>query len=124
MNLGRVIRRGREKNGLTRKYLAMEFEVTVGTISNWENNIRIPSATDFIKLAKMLDIVSDIFPQYEKKQEDPDKFTEIVRSNVKPKPETDKYTIASLATNNEILTKRVDKVEAEIRAIKKIMDNT
>ncbi len=42
---GKVISKLRHKAGLTQKQLADKMELTVQTISNWENGLRVPRLT-------------------------------------------------------------------------------
>ena len=66
MNIGEAIKKGRKRKKLNQKELASMMDVSCGTISHWEQNTRSPQAKDLIKLANMLDIVTDLFPGYMK----------------------------------------------------------
>ena len=64
VDLGKIIRNGRIKKGLSQKQLANKLQVRPNQISKWEHNYQLPRSTDLIKLANELDIVYDIFPAY------------------------------------------------------------
>lgn len=64
IDIGKIIRNGRIKKGLSQKQLANKLRVRPNQISKWEHNYQLPRSTDLIKLANELDIVYDIFPTY------------------------------------------------------------
>lgn len=72
MDIGQIIKLGRIKKGLKQKDIADAMGVSVSLISSWENNTRNPNADEIIKLANMLDVVSELFPGYAKKNSNND----------------------------------------------------
>lgn len=66
--LGKIIRKGRLKRDITQEELAAFFGMTKAAISKWENGITSPPSSMLMDLAIKLDIVSDLFPGYERKE--------------------------------------------------------
>lgn len=58
---GKLIYYLRRQRGLSQNDLAKEFEVTRGTISNWEIGRRTPSVKQFIDLADFFGVSLDLF---------------------------------------------------------------
>ena len=65
LNIGEAIRRGRRIKKLTQKELAKILGVSPALVSLWENQARIPSGDELIKIARYLDIVHLLFPDYQ-----------------------------------------------------------
>lgn len=51
-----IIKRAMQKKNMTEEQLANKIGVKKKTVSNWANDIEIPSATYQAKLSKVLDI--------------------------------------------------------------------
>lgn len=58
-NFGRRLKTARKAKGLTQKALAQRLNVEQSTISNYEKNVRIPSAATLIELSKQLQVTVD-----------------------------------------------------------------
>lgn len=58
---GKLIYYLRRQRGLSQNDLATEFEVTRGTISNWEIGRRTPSVKQFIDIADFFGVSLDLF---------------------------------------------------------------
>lgn len=58
---GKLIYYLRRQRGLSQNDLATKFEVTRGTISNWEIGRRTPSVKQFIDLAEYFGVSLDLF---------------------------------------------------------------
>ena len=69
IDIGKLIREGRRKKGLTQHKLAEILKVDTSSVSRWENNEKIPSGDTLINLAILLNLVSDLFPDYNKTQQ-------------------------------------------------------
>lgn len=60
-DIGELIRRYREKNGLTQKELASRLKLSASTIGMYEQNRRTPDLDTLRELAKIFDIPASIF---------------------------------------------------------------
>ncbi|BBM87292.1 helix-turn-helix domain-containing protein [Candidatus Uabimicrobium amorphum] len=69
INIGKAIKKGLDKNNLTRKAFAKVMGKSLSLVSEWTRNVKTPSGRDIIKIAIYLDIVEDLFPGYVKKDE-------------------------------------------------------
>lgn len=63
-NLGEIIRKGRERMGLSKSELARLMDVSHAAVTYWESGTNFPSAPCLIMLMKRLNIVQDVFPEY------------------------------------------------------------
>jgi transcriptional regulator with XRE-family HTH domain len=70
-DIGKLIKEGRRKKGLTQHKLAEMLKVDTSSISRWESNEKVPSGDTLIKLAILLNIVPDLFPDYDKIKQQP-----------------------------------------------------
>lgn len=59
MNIGTIIKSLRIERGYTQPQLAKLIGVSNAVISFWENNLREPTASNIILLAKYLDVSTD-----------------------------------------------------------------
>ena len=57
---GEILASLREERGIYQKELAAILKVSVGTISNYENNIHFPDQEALIQLAEYFDVTSII----------------------------------------------------------------
>ncbi len=69
INIGEAIRQGLKKKKITQQELAETMGKSQSSISEWINNRKRPSVDDLFKLADMLDIISDLFPGYVKRED-------------------------------------------------------
>ena len=53
-DLASIIKSRRKNIGLTHRQLADKLDVTVTTISRWENGVNEPDSSKFIKICKVL----------------------------------------------------------------------
>lgn len=65
IEIGKHIKRGLEKKGMLQKDLAQVLKRSNSTISEWINGKKIPPANEFVQVVKLLDIVGDVFPEYD-----------------------------------------------------------
>ena len=72
LHIGEAIRRGRRDKKLTQKELAKILGVSPALVSFWENHTRGPSGEELLKIARYLDIVHLLFPDYEVRKRDRD----------------------------------------------------
>lgn len=90
-NLGRIIKKALWEKQMTQVDLAKKMNVSRGVIAQWVNGNNVPPGDKLIELMNTLDIVSDIFPNYCKK--------EIF------------YKSSNLHTKEEMLQDRIEKIE-------------
>lgn len=57
--LGEKLKELRLERGMTQKYVAEQIDVSLGTISFWENDVNEPKATHIVALAALYDISID-----------------------------------------------------------------
>lgn len=112
--IGEMIQEARRKKGLSRRELAEKLGITISAISHWENNIRIPSAPEFIKAIQILDIVSEFFPDYQRTS------PSIHCKN--SRPDIPIICTKSL-TRSELIQSKMDKLEVEFSYIKSEMNS-
>lgn len=67
MNIGEVIKLARIKNKMTQEVLARKLETSKNSVVAWEKGHYSPNGEMLIKIGIVLDIVSDLFPDYVKK---------------------------------------------------------
>jgi transcriptional regulator with XRE-family HTH domain len=65
MTFGRMVRRLREKAGMTQADLAEKSGIPLRTIQGWEQDYRCPISLDFFKLAKALGVDCTAFADCE-----------------------------------------------------------
>lgn len=68
MNIGKIIKKSREKKGFQQKELAKIIGVKAATVSAWEADKIKPSLDIFFKLVDELDIIGDIFSAYQQQK--------------------------------------------------------
>lgn len=68
INIGKIIRNGRMRKGISQKELADLMQVRPSLISKWERDLQVPRGDYLIKLANILDIIFDLFPNANKVQ--------------------------------------------------------
>lgn len=66
IDIGKIIREARQREHLTQYKLAEMLNVDPSTVCRWENNEKIPSGDTLIKLTKILNIIPELFPGYNK----------------------------------------------------------
>ena len=59
MNFGEILTSLREERGIYQKELAAQLKVSIGTISNYENNIHFPDQEALVQLADYFDVTID-----------------------------------------------------------------
>ena len=59
MNFGDILTSLREERGIYQKELAAQLKVSIGTISNYENNIHFPDQEALVQLADYFDVTID-----------------------------------------------------------------
>lgn len=60
LTIGETIKLFRERNGMSRKQLAQAIDVSVSTLSNYENGVTLPNNKTLLKISKILDISTDL----------------------------------------------------------------
>lgn len=68
-NIGLRLKELRKKRGLRQQHIADRFDVSRGTVSNWELGRRIPSIQTLTELAKFYGVGLDYFGQEFKKND-------------------------------------------------------
>lgn len=81
MELGKIIKSGRTKKGLTQDELAKLLGVTKVSIWSWESGRYVPDGKILIRLAEILDIVFELFPEHKPKS-DADKKIEVLENKI------------------------------------------
>lgn len=56
---GKRLRQAREEKGYTLEHLGERLEITYQSVSNWENEINVPSLNNLIKICEVLEVSSD-----------------------------------------------------------------
>ena len=64
--IAEAIRRGRQRKNLTQESLSKLIGKSVKMVNLWESGRSIPSGDVLLEVAKILDIVQDLFPGYAK----------------------------------------------------------
>ena len=107
LHIGEAIRRGRREKKLSQKELAKILGVSPSLVSFWENNARGPSGQELIRIAKYLDIVHLLFPDYEIRKKSDGKEEEFVI-----REEIAQYRNETLELKKKVneLDKKVDKL--------------
>ena len=54
-----LLRKKREEKGYTLEHLGERLEITYQSVSNWENEINVPSLNNLIKICEVLEVSSD-----------------------------------------------------------------
>lgn len=60
LTIGETIKIFRGRNGMSRKQLAQAIGVSVSTISSYENGVTLPDSKTLLKIAKILDVSTDL----------------------------------------------------------------
>lgn len=63
MKLGELLTMLRKEKGLLQKEVADHLHLTVATISNYENNVRMPNLETLVRLADLYDVSTDYLLQ-------------------------------------------------------------
>ncbi len=92
-----IIRIARVKKNISQQDIAEELGVARSAVSKWESGLSQPGADSLIKLAYMLDIIQEIFPDFERKNP------------------TDKY---ATRIEMESLWERIQRIEGELKDMK------
>lgn len=72
MDLGQKLKQLRKKRGIQQDVIAEAFNVSRGTVSNWELNRRVPSIKTLEKLAQYYNVSVDYFVESK-----PNELTEV-----------------------------------------------
>lgn len=72
ISLGEIIKRGREKKGLSQRKLAKILGISNTAVLYWEKNINAPSFEMLKKISELLEIGEDLFPKTAPKPASPE----------------------------------------------------
>lgn len=64
IKFGEIIRKGRERIGMTKSELARLMNVSHAAVSYWEAGTSFPTGPTLILLLRRLCIVQDVFPEF------------------------------------------------------------
>ncbi len=59
MDFGQILTELRTERGIYQKELAVQLKVSIGTISNYENNVHFPDLSTLCKLADFFGVTTD-----------------------------------------------------------------
>lgn len=95
MNLGALLSTLRNEKGVCQKALASYLNVSIGTISNYENNVHEPDLDTLCRLADYFQVTTDyLLDRTEFRQS-----LELINKNI-----TDEYTVSELVNTALELT--------------------
>lgn len=63
MEVGHIIAKLREKNGISQKELAKRLNITPGAVGQWETNSRLPKLDKFVEIADFFSVSTDLLLQ-------------------------------------------------------------
>lgn len=59
MDFGQILTKLRTEKGIYQKELALQLKVSIGTISNYENNVHFPDLATLCKIADIFGVTTD-----------------------------------------------------------------
>ena len=115
MNFGQILTDLRIEKGIYQKELAVYLNVSIGTISNYENGVHYPDLTTLCQIADYFNVTTDYLLGRTRYQHDPDTLNHSLAKD---------YTVADLVnTTLELSPKNVHDMLDYVALLKMRQDN-